>query len=186
VTFASYAEALEWVRPRWGDVQVPYRLHDRALGDDGAPRLNGVVLRYLDAQANDTDDVTVTANCYHWRLPPGDRLMGCPDCAGMGTYDKHVTRYRYPMRAALARLDGERARAPLQPRPIAVVLTLARSFWRLELAADALGQATDTMEALAVMSLRLLYGKFAEAPVPTRGWVSGRSQSQRDAESAIA
>lgn len=186
MTFASFSEAVDWVRPLWGDVPIPFRLHDRGIADDGAPHMAEVFLRYLDARADDRTVVTYTQDCYHWRLPAGDRLMGCPDCHGQGTFPKTVERFRYPMRAALSKLDGVKPLSPLQPRPVSIVMALSRRGWSLRSTAQDLGHGEDMMEALGLLALRLLHERYTVAPIPQRGWISGRSDSQRAAESAVA
>jgi hypothetical protein len=182
--FDSYAEAISWVRPRWGDIPVPFRLHGREIADDGAPQMSGPFLRFISAQANDKIETTYTQECYHWRLPIGDRLRSCPDCAGLGTFEKSVVRWCYPMRHALGLLDGVKAGSSAMPRPISVVLIGAQADWHVAVTAFLLGRSPEMAEWFMILALRQLHDRYSQGPVPTRGWISGRSDAQRDAETA--
>jgi len=74
---ATLAEAIAWTRAHWQGRELPYRIHDRAIGEDGAPHMTAAMLRYLMAQPY---DMAADANCYRypmWRAL--ERLRAVPD-----------------------------------------------------------------------------------------------------------
>src|SRR3954464_12832893 len=94
-------DAVAWVRDRWA--APPVRIVAKGVDDQsqwGAPPLSVAMLRWLEG-ADDTIAETVSAECDHY-WTQGVRT-GCNDCGGLGVKTITTRRFRFPMRAALAR-----------------------------------------------------------------------------------
>lgn len=150
--------------------------------------MSGAFLRFLQARATHTTVTELMETCRHPRLPTQRRSdhfrpEPCPDCDGTGYAPKRCEVYRYPMAAALARLVHERSMRPHQPTPAQTIVLLARHAWDLAGTSLSLGYAYETMEALALLSLRKLHSRYAVRPIAKVGWVS-MSEAQRSAEAS--
>lgn len=195
MTIADYAAASRWVAEHLDDETLPLRLHDRAIGEDGAPRLSARFLAWLTAGPFDIESRIETRTCTHprladvaWRqknLPEPD-VWSCPSCAGSCVYDTTVSRYRRPMRAALERLRLHPGRWPERQMTPYMVLRwwMTRGLDGPEAAWDS-GTGWDTFEALVVMAVRKLAGRYQQSPYRTIGWVD-KSEAQQHAEDDAA
>lgn len=183
---ATLTEAIAFARDRWNDRDCPLRLHDFAIGDDGAPRLAARFVAYLDAQAYSTRDVEETEECYHPRSANPRDIMACPDCDG-GTKRVTHTRYLWPMWAALARLGKVPPTLPDQPAPVLVVVTLAhyRWDWRRTAQVLRLDWHHDGGEAVILSALRRLADRYSDGPLPAVRWTA-KSEAQQTAELAAS
>lgn len=187
MTLDTYAAAVDWIRPLWGDVLIPYRLHQREFDEGGGPEMTSAFRRLLEARATYTFVGLFKDRCYHPRLfaqsIPGafGLRQACPDCDDTGFVTKFGEVYRFPMAAALHRLMSEPAMTANQPTPAQVVVLLSRHAWDLAGTALSLGYAYEMMEALGLLSLRKLERRYAVRPIARVGWVS-KSDAQRQAE----
>lgn len=181
-TLETYAQAVDWIRPLWGDVLIPFRLHQREFDEGGGPEMTSAFRRLLEARATYTFVGPFMDRCWHLRAERSfTRGPSCPDCDDTGFVAKFGERYRYPMAAALHRLMSEPAMTAHQPTPAQVVVLLSRHAWDLAGTALSLGYAYEMMEALALLSLRKLERRYAVRPIARVGWVS-KSEQQRQAE----
>ncbi len=178
----SYVAALEWLSAHLDDEAAPLRLHDRSIGDDGAPRLSARFLAWLAAEPFDASPVTVTRSCYHPQLDRGADPWACTACSGTGVYDATEWHYRRPMRAALESLRRNPNPWPeRQPAPAGILRALLAHALDGPAAALHLGLSWDAYQALVVMATRRLRARYAvivPAPTPRRA----KSDAQLDAE----
>lgn len=178
--------AVAWLRDHWnrGERQWPLRTHEHAIEPDsalGSPKMAARMLAFLSARAFDVEKPQPENEpCLHWGLPEGKSTFDCLGCNGLGVRTVIRTRYKHPMWRALSLLT--KIEADRHPAPILVVLTIAGSGFQWQTAGVLLGQAPDTFEALTVMAIRKLRGRYAEWEVARVGWVD-KSESQRAAES---
>lgn len=183
--FDTYAEAVVWVRPLWGDVLIPFRLHQREFDEGGGPEMTAAFIRLLEARASHTFTGPFMDRCRHPRFIRESRqyLLSsvCPDCDGTGFVAKYGELFKYPMAAALTRLMSEPAMTAHQPTPAQIVVLLARHAWDLAGTSLTLGYSYELMEALALLSLRKLERRYAVRPLAKVGWTQ-KSASQQEAE----
>jgi hypothetical protein len=167
----SYVAALEWLSAHLDDDIIPLRLHDRSIGEDGAPRLSASFLAWLTSEAFDASPVIVTRSCYHPQLDRGSDPWTCPTCVGSGVFDATEWHFRRPMRAALESLARNPNPWPeRQPAPAAILRALLMYALDGRAAAVHLGLSWDAYEALVVMATRRLrsrYGVIVPARIPT-------------------
>lgn len=180
---ACYPDAVAWLADHVDELQTPpVRLHDRAYGDDGAPRLSAAFLAFLTASPYDAYDVTETRTCPITH-PYG---VGCHLCGGNLTFDVPRRLYRHPLAAALASLRHAPATSRDWPTPYAMVLTLLREGLDLDRAAASIEHPIlgpdhrKTVEAAFLLAVRKLVGRWASGPLPR----VRLSDAQADAEAA--
>lgn len=189
---STYLTASAWARDHWTDVQVPYRLHERGFDAGGAPEMSGAFLRFIQARAQHTMLAIEVVPCRHITVD----TQGCLDCGVRdekgnllylkGFFEKRVEHFRYPMAAALARLDNDQPVPKTwdphnKPTYAQTILLLSRHAWDLAGTSLSLNMAYEMFEALALLSLRKLHSRYAVRPIAKVGWVS-MSDAQRSAE----
>jgi hypothetical protein len=184
------ASAIEWARKHWGEQRpVPTRLHVHEVQPDdllGSPKLAPDFWRYLQG------DATATYTSRHEVPCPLRELADCPRCGGAGYTIEERLHYEWPMTAALSKFAKVPATSKGWPTPYVMVVTLASNGWDVTRAAAAIGQPVlgpdhyKTIGAAFLLALRKLYNRYASAPLPERGWISGRSDAQRAAEGGTA
>jgi hypothetical protein len=207
--FPSLAEAIAWLAPRWQERPVPLHLHGRGIdgtfhssrgeedpsvtvwtagssveGALGGPPFTPAFLRALSAGCDDRETVEMTEPCYHVGLRIGSDIRECV-CFGTNWKKAYRERYRYPMWRAFQRLLNARNDMPRHPHPAERVLALAGANWDGPAAALRLERDWYVAEPLFLTAIRMLHGRYEEAPVGRVGWVS-KSESQRMAEEAVA
>jgi hypothetical protein len=188
---ADLPSALSWLRKAWHNLPVaPARLHDRDIEDGsalGSHRFSAAMWRLLTSSAYATHESAETVPCNHHRLTTAS-VFDCPDCNGEGFYEHRVTRYRWPMSAALTSLSKMPRPSDGSPAPIDCILAL-RMTSDLDHASRLVGipivsaDHRRTVEAMMLMNLRRLRDRYSEAPLPRVGWVD-KSEAQRAAEAA--
>jgi hypothetical protein len=184
--------ALSWVRRAWATLPVaPDRIHARDIEDQsvlGSHRFSAAMWRILTSSAYAVHESAETVQCNHNRLTTAS-VFDCIDCHGNGFYEHRVTRYRWPMRAALASLAKVPRPSEGSPAPIDTILALAHAGWDPVRAAPLLGievvspDHAVTVQAMFLMNLRRLRDRYSEAPISKTGWVD-KSDAQRAAEEA--
>lgn len=185
---ASWPSALSWLRDHLdGLVTAPERLHDHAIGDDGAPRLSAAFLAVLVGSPYATVTTTEQRNC---RLEHPFDAPPCPRCDGQLTYSVDRDVYRHPLAAALATLRNAPATSHDWPRPYVMVVTLIREGLDLDRAAEAIDHPIlgpdhrKTVEAAFLLAIRKLAGRWSSGPIPKTPKWTELSSSQQAAEDA--
>jgi len=180
---ATLADARDWLDDHLDELRrVPLRLHDAAIGDDGAPRYSAAFWSYLTASPFATRDVVETRTC------PRSHGFGeaCAFCGGAITYDVPRVVYVSPLSAAFARLRKAPATSPQWPGPYIIVISWIANRYDLAAASEAFGRPyhsedeRKTVEAAVLLAVRKLVGRYATGPVQRRGI----SDAQADAEAA--
>lgn len=178
----TLAQAVEWVHEHLDDEEPPRKLHHmrtETQGELGTPEMTAAFIRWLAASPYDTMMVTETRRCHHPRAVHGR----CGDCEGSDLFEVRVERYRRPMRAALEHLGRNPGRWPEHEIPPFHVLRVAfLCGLNTHRTALALHLGHDHAEAVVLMALRRLHGRFRLAPYPRQR----KSEAQLDAEHARA
>lgn len=191
MTFDTLSEAIDWASRHWANQRpLPLRLHEAHTteGELGAPRFTHSFAGALDGSPSAVASMTLTVSCYHPTLARGQAVRDCRECDGSGVKDIRQDRYLYPMSRALARLAVAQP-SRKHPHPLILVLSLAGHNWDARLLARGFGLPWEMAEALLLMALRKLHGRYEDGPVDTRtygssvSWVD-KSDAQRMAETA--
>lgn len=170
-------EAVEWVHDHW-DVE-PTRIHSKGVDSGsqwGAPPFTLAMERWLEG-ADDTISETVNAECEHY-WTSGQRT-GCMDCGGLGVKVMVTKRFRFPMRAALARLKKHVHAAPGVVHPATFVYRLALMDWNVDAACAAVGLPEQRGEEQLHSAITMLRGRYGERPI-------GRPRQPISEQQAIA
>ncbi len=172
---------VEWVRDHWDD--PPVRINAQGVDNGsqwGAPPFTVAMQRWLEG-AEDTISETVNAECEHyWR---NGQRESCQDCGGFGVKVITTKRFRFPMRAALARLRKHVHAAPGVVHPADFVYRLALADWNVEAACASVGLPQQRGEDQLSAAIHLLRGRFGERPI---GRPRRISEAQSIAEAAAA
>lgn len=181
------ATARSWLEDHLDELRrVPLRLHDAAIGDDGAPRYSAAFWSYLTASPFATKDIVETRTCPHdhsWGEP-------CDFCGGSITYDVPRVVYVSPLSAAFARLRKAPPTSPQWPGPYTIVISWIANRYDLAAASEAFGRPyhsedeRKTVEAAVLLSCRKLVGRYATGPVARRGISESQSQADYGTEAA--
>lgn len=192
---ASFTDAVSWLRD-YQDADLPSKIHDRATGDDGAPRLSAGFMHWLTRDEADPERspwafqtalVTVQEDCPR---PHPIRAKGeprCELCDDALWWSKTRSLYVRPFMAALERLSHVPPTSKDWPAPKELVLRLIASRYNVDAAADAIGHPVlgadhrATLEAVFLNATRKLVDRYSTGPVPR---VGRRSEQQNDAEAA--
>ena len=190
---ASFTEAVTWLAER-ASLEHPTKMHDRATGDDGAPRLSEGFIRWLTRDepsetpwAFETFTTTVQEDCPR---PHPIRAKGeprCELCDDALWWSKTRPMYVRPFAAALERLRHKRATTPDWPTPYEMVVRLIAARYDLEYAAFAIGHPIlgedhrKTLEAKFISVVRDLSDRYQSGPMPRSRRIS---DAQASAEAA--
>lgn len=182
---ACWPDAASWITDHLDElISPPVRLHDHAIGDDGAPRLSAAFLAIL------TGSPFAEVTSSEVRSCPLDHPIGAPPCLRCDDRLSYtVTRnlYRHPLAAALGRLRGAPATSPDWPTPYTMMVVLLREGLVLERAAKAIGHPIlgpdhrKTIEAAFLLATRRLVGRWSSGPIEQTRRIS---DAQADAEAA--
>ena len=157
----SYAEAVAGLRDRAAELtDVPLRLHDHAIGDDGVRRLSPAFLRYLTGSVHASHPITVTVVC------PARHETGrpCEQCSDLGSWTTTSDVYDRPLSRALC-LAAQRS-LKLRPHPVVLVDALIAEDFDLRRAARRVGivivseDQIKTEEARFLSAIRTVHGLF--------------------------
>lgn len=171
------AIATNWLRDHWD--ASPVRLHGRDLDDGGAPAYAPAFAAWIGMHPASKVERTIQQACSHRGGTAGD----CADCAGTGVKTMFVTRYRWPMRAALFALRKRIHMPPGVVHYAEAVTRYAVMDFDAEAACAALGMTQEKGEDFLLHAIRALQGKYAEGPV---GRPQGISEAQSIAEATAA
>lgn len=154
-------------------VDYPTRIHQRALGEDGAPQWTREFLTWISASPFAVRTVETHEPCDH----RGAEADACNDCAvfaddgsilsSTGQRVKRSVLYKYPERAALSRLAKLPVAAGL-PRLDEVVLLASREGFNIPLLVELYPALIDNNRALrhVIVALRKFKQLYtAEPPV---------------------
>jgi hypothetical protein len=167
--------------------EPPSRIHVRGVWHDstggsaiGSPMTAQQFSAWVEAGLRSTYSVAEQVTCNHLRMVD----EGCPDCRDSGVYEKRVDMYRWPMRAAMAKVRAIYV-APARPDYAVTLATLART-----------GSVEDTTSLLArqfpvmgdpdvarghiAVALKEARRRYATRPLPS--YTPERSEAQLDAE----
>ena len=181
----TYAEAVSGLRLRAAELaDFPLRLHERAAGDDGAPRLSPAFLRHLTGSIHASHEVRVEVVC-PIRHEQGRKCERCNDLGGwVATRDM----YDRPLSRAIYRLAHAKSR--LRPHPLILVVALIDAAFDLDRAAAKVGiiiasaDQRRNEEARFLAAIRALHSRYEETVLgPRPGWTS-LSESQQNAQDA--
>ena len=200
---ATYGDAVRWLRSAWATLPVaPKAIHTRDIEDQsalGSHRFSSGMWRILTGSPYSTEEADEVQECQHEAQDPAKRRAGdmCPTCAiysedgtmiaERGTVTRSRLRYISPMAAALSSLSRGVPPPPGRPSSVDCLVALAWSGWRLDTAAAYLGMpiVSDdhrrTVEAMMLMHIRKLYGRYASGPIGTAPRWTELSESQQHA-----
>jgi hypothetical protein len=173
-------DAVAWVRDRWD--APPVKINSASVDDQsawGAPPLSVAMLRWLEG-ADDTIAETVSTECEHFWTRQRE---GCEDCGGLGVKTITTRRFRFPMRAALARLRKHVHAAPGVVHPADFLYRLALADWNVEAACASVGLPEQRGEEQLLSAIHLCKARYGERPIGRPG---RKSEAQSIAEAAIA
>lgn len=178
-------DAIAWARDHWVLPEAPARIHQHAVEPDsalGSPKMSPAFLRYLEGSRTATTWQRITEPCFH----ATGLVADC--CGGVGYMTRDRERYVYPMAAALAAL-AKLPQKGLNPHPLELVVVLAHAGWSVTAAAALCGvhivsaDHAQTVDAMFLLALRKLRGRYASGPLPRPKWTD-LSESQRNAQDA--
>lgn len=171
---SDLSDDVQWVRDHWDDAPVRINAHGVDVQSQwGAPPFTLAMERWLD-HARDQITQTTTVECPHF-WTQGQRA-GCMDCGGFGTMQKATKVFRFPMRAALARLRKHAHAAPGVVHPATFVYRLAVMDWNVEAACASVGLPQERGEEQLHSAITLLRARYGERP-----YLSSISESQSKA-----
>lgn len=175
MSLATLNDGLTWLAEHVGELgEVPLRLHDRAIGDDGAPRLSAAFLAYLTQTPFATTWSTETRACDQ-QHPFGSV---CWKCGNQLTYSVTREMYRFPLAAALERLSNVRPAAPTHVSPFILTVKLIACDLDANRAARELDIAPisedhrKVVEALFLSAIRQLHSRWSSGPIARRVTIS--------------